>query len=219
MIEKLIKERMQVIGMTQAKLAEMVGCTPTQMGLFLKSEASLNRESLDKCLKVVGINLDTDLRRIETARLAASRLADIPLAEIKNMGRHTMARMTQIEALECLPDPNESQFEQMVSSGIIDYEATYPFFKSLVLHFRNIGDSNLTPKTVQTSLETIAKAIPFGATGAAVAAGAAVLGGALLPISLVGVAIGSLMGSKVYAKAATNAWAPLLSITKGLLKK
>lgn len=217
MIEKLIKERMQVIGLTQAKLAEMVGCTPTQMGLFLKSDASLNREALDKCLQVVGINLDIDLKRIETARLAASRLADIPLGEIKDMGRHTMAKMTQIEAIECLPDPNESEFEKMVSSGIIDYEATYPFFKSLVLHFRNMGESNLTPKTVQTSLENIAKAIPFGAGVAA--AGAAMFGGALLHISLIGVAIGSLMNSSVYAKAATNAWAPLLSITKGLLKK
>lgn len=141
MIEKLIKERMQVIGMTQAKLAEMVGCTPTQLGLFLKSEASLNRESLDKCLKVVGINLDVDLKRIETARLAASRLADIPLSEIKNMGRHTMTKMTQLDALECLPDPNEAEFEKMVSFGIIDYEATFPFFKSLVLHFRNIGET------------------------------------------------------------------------------
>lgn len=216
MIEKLIKERMQVIGLTQAKLAEMVGCTPTQMGLFLKSNASLNRESLDKCLKIVGINLDVDLKRIETARLAASRLADIPLGEIKNMGRHTMARITKIEALDCLPDPNESEFEKMVSYGIIDYEATYPFFKSLVLHFRNIGDNNITPKTAQASLETIAKAIPFGAVGAA---GAAMLGGALLPISLIGIAIGSLMNSAVYAKAATNAWAPLLTITKGLLKK
>lgn len=218
MIEKLIKERMQVIGMTQAKLAEMVGCTPTQLGLFLKSEASLNRESLDKCLKVVGINLDVDLKRIETARLAASRLADIPLSEIKNMGRHTMAKITQLDALECLPDPNEAEFEKMVSSGIIDYEATFPFFKSLVLHFRNIGENNPTPKTVQTSLETIAKAMPFGASAAAVAS-ASMFGGTLLPISLIGFAIGTLMNSKVYAKAATNAWAPLLTITKGLLKK
>lgn len=216
MIEKLIKERMQVIGLTQAKLAEMVCCTPTQMGLFLKSEASLNRESLDKCLKVVGINLDIDLKRTKIARLAASRLSDIPLVEIKNMGRHTMARITKIEAVECLPDPNESEFEKMVSSGIIDYEATYPFFKALVLHFRNVGENNFTPKTAQNSLESIAKTIPIAS---AVMAGATMLNGALLPISLIGVAIGSLMNSSVYAKAATNAWAPLLTITKGLLRK
>lgn len=218
MIEKLIKERMQVIGLTQARLAELVGCTPTQLGLFLKSEASLNRESLDKCLKVVGINLDVNLKRIETARLAASRLVDFPLSEIKNMGRHTMSKITQIDALDCLPDPNESDFEKMVSSGIIDYEATYPFFKSLVLHFRNLGDNNLTPKTVQTSLETIAKALPLGIKGTAVA-GAVLFSGALLPVSLIGVAIGSLMNSKIYSKVATNAWAPLLTITKELLKK
>lgn len=60
--------------------------------------------------------------------------------------------------------------------------------------------------------------MPFGAS-AAVVASASMFGGALLPISLIGFAIGTLMNSKVYAKAATNAWAPLLTITKGLLKK
>jgi len=216
MIEQLIKERMQTIGLTQAKLAEMSGCTPTQMGLFLKSEASLNRETLDKCLKVLGINLDISIKRLEVARHAAVKLLDLPIEEIKNMGKHTMVKVTGISEIECLPDPNESEFEKMVSSGIFDYEGTFPFFKSLVLHFRNLCNVNSTPKTVQNSFELITKQIPPTATGIA-SAGIAMAAG-LMP-SLIGVAIGALMTSSVYAKAATNSWAPLLTITKGLLKK
>lgn len=208
MIEKLIKERMLTIGLTQAKLAEMSGCTPTQMGLFLKSEASLNREALDKCLQVLGVDLEVCIRRLEIARQAAIKLADIEIGEIKCMGKQTMAKMTNISAIECLPNPSESEFEKMVSSGIIDYEGTFPFFKSLVLHFHNLNNVNSTPKTVQNSLETIVKNLPAAGAGVAMAAG-------LMP-SLVGIAIGALMMSSVYAKAATNSWAPFLSITKSL---
>lgn len=216
MIEQLIKERMQTIGLTQAKLAELSGCTPTQMGLFLKSEASLNRETLDKSLKVLGVDLDINLKRLEVARQAAEKLIDLPIDEIKNMGKHTMVKVTGISEIECLPDPKEVEFEKMVSSGIFDYEGTFPFFKALVLHFRNLCNINSTPKTVQNSFETITKQIPPAAAGLA-SAGIAMAAG-LMP-SLIGVAIGALMTSSVYAKAATNSWAPLLTITKGLLRK
>lgn len=216
MIEQLIKERMQTIGLTQAKLAEMSGCTPTQMGLFLKSEASLNHDTLDKCLKVLGVDLNINIKRLEVARQAAEKLLDLPIEEIKNMGKHTMVKVTGISEIECLPDPNESEFEKMVSSGIYDYEGTFPFFKALVLHFRNLCNVNSTPKTVQNSFETITKQISLSATGLA-SAGIAMAAG-LMP-SLIGVAIGALMTSSIYAKAATNSWAPLLTITKGLLKK
>ncbi len=216
MIERLIKERLQTIGLTQAKLAELSGCTPTQMGLFLKSEASLNRETLDRCLKVLGVDLNINLKRLDVARKAAEKLLDLPIDEIKNMGKHTMVKVTGISEIECLPDPNEVEFEKMVSSGIFDYEGTFPFFKALVLHFRNLCNVNSTPKTVQNSFETITKQIPPVATGLA-SAGIAMAAG-LMP-SLIGVAIGALMTSSVYAKAATNSWAPLLTITKGLLRK
>lgn len=208
MIEQLIKERMQTIGLTQAKLAELSGCTPTQMGLFLKSEASLNRETLDKCLNVLGVDLNINLKRLDVARQAAEKLLDLPIEEIKNMGKHTMVKVTGVSEIECLPDPNEVEFEKMVSSGIIDYEGTFPFFKSLVLHFHNLNNVNSTPKTVQNSLESIVKKLPVAGAGVAMAAG-------LMP-SLIGIAIGALMTSPVYSKAASNSWAPFLTITKGL---
>lgn len=211
MIERLIKERMQVVGLTQAKLAEMAQCTPTQMGLFLKSEASLNRESLDRSLQVVGIDLNINLNRIECAKKAAIKLKDFSNDRIKLMTQSEMAQFTNLSGIEFLPNPSEKEFEGMIISEICDYEATFPFFKALVLHFHNLGLDNPTPKKVQSSLESIVRGIPV-ATGAAVLAG-------VMPISLIGMAIGALMSSRIYHKAANNAWAPLLSITKNLLKR
>lgn len=98
------------------------------MGLFLKSEASLNRESLDKCLQVLGVDLGINIRRLEIARQAAIKLANFEIDEIKGMGRRTMATTSDIDIIECLPNHNESEFEKMVSSGIIDYDGTFPFF-------------------------------------------------------------------------------------------
>ena len=201
---------MQVVGLTQAKLAEVAKCTPTQMGLFLKSEASLNRESLDRSLQVVGVDLNINLNRIDYAKRAAVKLKDYTSDEIRLMSQQNMVKATELPGIKFLPNPNETEFEGMISSEICDYEATYPFFKALVLHFHNLGAENPTPKRVQSSLESIVRGIP-------VAAGAAVLAG-VMPISIIGMAIGALMGSRIYSKAANNAWAPLLSITKNLLK-
>ncbi len=211
MLEKLIKERMQLGGWTQSKLAEMIGCTPTQLGLFLKSQASLNREALDKCLQVVGINVGIGIKRIEIAKLAAQRLENLSIKEISYMSKHTMARKTGIDAIDCLPDPTEKEFERMIESGIVDYEGTFPFFKSLVLHFHNIKDQNITPKVVQSSFENIAKTITL-------------IPLASLPLlgfvpSLMGFAIGALLSHNIYSKVAQNAWAPFLTITKGLFNK
>ena len=211
MIEKLIKERMQVVGLTQAKVAEVAQCTPSQMGLFLKSEASLNRDALDKCLQVVGIDLNINLNRIEYAKKTALKLKDIENDRIKNMSREDMVRITGLPGIEFLPNPSEKEFEGMIISGICDYEATFPFFKAMVLHFHNLGIDNPTPKRVQNSLETIVRGIPKAAAVAALAGA--------MPISIIGLAIGALMSSRIYSKAANNAWAPLLSITKNLLKK
>ena len=204
---------MQVVGLTQAKLAEVAGCTPTQLGLFLKSEASLNKDSLDKCLEVVGINLGIGLKRMEIAMEAAQRLGGSTVKKISSMDQYEMIRLTGLEEIGCLPNPTEAEFEKMIESGIIDYEATFPFFKSLVLHFYNIQGAKPTPKTVQNSFESLAKGLAFTPMAAMAA-----IGGLFMP-SLIGVAIGALMMSKIYSKVAQNAWAPLLSIARSVVRK
>lgn len=207
MISEVIKDRMEVVGLTQAKLSEVVGCSATQLSLFLKDEASLNRASLDKCFETLGISLTAISNRIRMARQAAKLLDSYSVEEIAALDRAKMIKITGLEELIALPEVTKDEFEMMVTSGIADYEATYQYFKSLVLHFRQLP-SKITPKAVESSLNLLAGALialpflPFLGIG-----------------TVIGAAVGALASKKVsYAKAVGNAWGPLLTLTMSLFK-
>lgn len=208
MIPEVIKDRMEVVGLTQAKLSEAAGCSPTQLSLFLKDEASLNRTALDKCFDTLGISLTSISNRIRLARQVAKLLDSYSVEEIAALDRTKMIKITGLKELIALPEVTEDEFEMMVSSEIADYESTYPYFKSLVLHFRQLP-SKITPKAVESSLNLLAGtliALPF------------------LPFlgigTVIGAAVGALASKKIsYAKAVGNAWGPLLTLTMSLLKK
>lgn len=205
MIPEVIKSRMEVVGLTQAKLSEAVGCTPTQLSLFLKDEASLNRTSLDKCFDILGISLTSISNRIELARRVAELLSSFSIKRIAEMSRTSMIEVTGLKELLALPEVTKEEFEIMISSGIADYESTFQYFKSLVLQFRQLP-SKITPKAASSSLNSLASsliALPF------------------LPLlgigSVIGAAVGSLAARKdFYAKAVNNAWGPLLTLTLNL---
>lgn len=205
MIPEVIKSRMEVVGLTQAKLSEAVGCTPTQLSLFLKDEASLNRTSLDKCFDILGISLTSISNRIELARRVAELLSSFSIKRIAEMSRTSMIEVTGLKELLALPEVTKEEFEIMISSGIADYESTFQYFKSLVLQFQQLP-SKITPKAASSSLNSLASsliALPF------------------LPLlgigSVIGAAVGSLAARKdFYAKAVNNAWGPLLTLTLNL---
>lgn len=205
MISEVIKSRMEVVGLTQAKLSEAIGCTPTQLSLFLKDEASLNRIALDKCLAILGISLTSISNRIELAKRSAELLSSFSVECIAQMSRAKMIETTGLKELLALPEVTKEEFETMISSGIADYESTFQYFKSLVLQFRQLP-SKITPKAASSSLNSLASsliALPF------------------LPLlgigSVIGAAVGSLAARKdFYAKAVNNAWGPLLTLTLNL---
>lgn len=207
MIEKVIKERMEVVGLTQSKLSQQIGCTPTQLSLFLRGEASLNRHSLDDCFRVLGIQFDGISKRIELARRAALLLQDITLERVSNMDRQEMVSLIGLHEIYALPDVSECEFETMVSSGVGDYEATYPYFRTLVLHFMK-ATNGITPKKAETALNTLVSTL---------------IAAPLIPVlgigSIVGAAVGALaMSNKSFSKAIDNAWGPLTTITINLFK-
>ena len=214
MIAQLVKQRMEIAGLTQGKLAEASGCTPSQMGLFLKGKASLNRESMDKCMQYVGIDLSIQSKRIATARFVANSLEKFSIEEIAKMNQEEMATKSGCSSILVLPNADYDTFTEMVKSGIVDYESTFPFFKSLVLHFSNVGEK-ITSKSVENSFDYILKLLPL-----------AILGG---PIALLGFAVGTLCSplhvamnklveKNIFPKTVINAWIPLLTITYNLLK-
>lgn len=207
MIPEVIKDRMEVVGLTQAKLSEAAGCSPTQLSLFLKDEASLNRAALDKCFDTLGISLTSISNRIRLARKVAKLLEKYSVEEIAVLDRAKMIKITGLKELIALPEVTEDEFEMMVSSEIADYESTYQYFKSLVLHFRQLPPK-ITPKAVESSLNLLAGTLitlpflPFLGIG-----------------TVIGAAVGALASKKVsYAKAVGNAWGPLLTLTMSLFK-
>lgn len=208
MIPEVIKSRMEVVGLTQAKLSEAIGCTPTQLSLFLKDEASLNRTALDKCFDILGISLTSVSNRIELARRVAGLLSSFPIEDIAKMSRAKMIETTGLKELLALPEVTKEEFEMMISSGIADYESTFQYFKSLVLQFRQLP-SKITPKAASLSLNMLASsliALPF------------------LPLlgigSVIGAAVGAFATKKdSFAKAVNNAWGPLLTLTMNLFDK
>lgn len=208
MITEVIKSRMEVVGLTQAKLSEAIDCTPTQLSLFLKDEASLNRTALEKCFEILGISLSTISKRIDLARKTAESLTSYTIEDIARMNRDKMIQLTGFKELIALPEVTKEEFEMMISSGIADYESTFQYFKSLVLQFRQLP-SKITPKAAVTSLNLLAGsliALPF------------------LPFLGIGTVIGAAVGALAtrqtsFAKAVNNAWGPLLTLTMNLFDK
>lgn len=207
MIEIVIKKRMALAGLTQARLAEMSECTANQMGLFLKGAGFLNRTSLEKCLSILGVRLDIYDKRYNIAEQAALKLKGYKNDDIIVMSKERMVEITGIKEISSLFDVSENELDKIVSSGIIDYEGTYPYFKAMVLHLIGIGDKS-TPKTVEISFTklltmfAIAPVIPIiGIT------------------SVIGIATGLLLGNKFYSLLPANALTPLLVLTKQILKK
>lgn len=206
-IEEIVKERLQYSGLTQAKLAELSGCTANQMGLFLKGKGFLNKTSLEKCLAVLGVRLDIYSKRMRLAKEAAAKLSGVQREEVVAMTKKEMASITQLPEILSLFDVTDSELDNLLNSGIVDHEGTYPYFKSLVVHIMQIGPEP-SSKIVENSFFNLALAT--AAMGA-------------LPItgvgSVIGFAAGWLVGNKVLNKSQSSVFAPLLVLTKQILKK
>lgn len=207
MIESIIKQRMILAGLTQAKLANMSDCTANQMGIFLKGSGFLSKTSLEKCLEVLGIRLDIFSKRYILAQKAAEKLKDKDQLEILTMPKAKMALVTGIPEIMCLFDVSESELDNIINSGFIDVEVTYPYFKAMVIHMKEIGSSP-TPKKVEMSFSKLASIC------------AAVPALPLLGItSIIGIATGLLLGSKYSSSLLSNALTPLLVLAKQIVKK
>lgn len=192
---------MEVIGLTQAKLSDSIGCTPTQLGLFLKNEASLNKDALDKCFRILGIPIESSLKRSKLAHKVATIMKGNSIELVASMSRDDMIRRTHISEIAAFPIVSKEEFELMVSSGVADYESTFQYFKALVLFFMQSPDKQ-TPKSAEKSLNALASVliavpfIPFLGVG-----------------TVIGAAIGALAVKKSFlSKAINTAWGPILTL-------
>ncbi|NDV65931.1 hypothetical protein [Bacteroides sp. 224] len=157
MIEGIVRNRMPLAGLTQARLAEMSGCTPTQMGIFLKETGFLNKKSFEKCLSVLRVRLDVYNKRYQLALNAAPKLRIYTSDEIISMSKSQMVSLTGISEISSLFDVSENEMDNIASAGIVDYEGTYSYFKAMVLHLMQIGGKP-SPKSVELSFSKLAAA-------------------------------------------------------------
>lgn len=209
MLNEIVQQRMSLAGTTQAKLAEYIGTTPSQMGLFLKGSASLNNEALDKCLKALDINIDIYAQRYSKAVIASSkfRAKNIDIQQIADMSKAKMIEITQMQELRYLIDvDSQEEFDMMIKSQIVDIEATFPFFKAMVMHLCQVGDK-FTPKSVEASYGKLATAITAGA--------------AIIPMFGIATSIIASLSFLAYQKYNKEGGflAPLFGLTEKLIKK
>ena len=207
-IAETIRLRAEIAGWSQAKLAEAVECTPNQMSQFLKGKSSLNIGAIDKCCDVLGLPLKSMVKRIELAKKAAAKLSHCSIEEISSMSRKEMVDRTGFKSILALPVVSKQEFEMMMESGICDYECTFQYFKTLVLHFIQTS-AHFTPKSVETSLLSLSKSIFLLSTIPVFGIGSIIAAGIMALAS---------KNSK-FSKALDNAWGTLTTLTDSIFEK
>lgn len=139
MIHEIINQRMLLTGMTQAKLSEAINTSQSQVALFLKGRSSLNKDSLEKCFTLLGINVDIYRHRFELAKEIADQFKQegYSIEDVIRMSKSTMTKRCHNEEILLLRDVDTEKFEKMLRSKIVNYEETFPHFKSLVIFLMN----------------------------------------------------------------------------------
>ena len=187
-IVETIQSRLDLMGMSQARFAEAVSATPSQVGIFLKGKGSLSTESLNKALDVVGIDLSLYTKRTELAKEVASFLLSRHVDSIENWPKSDLAFFTKKKEISCLFDvESKEKLEEMVESGIVDIESTYPYFKALTQYYMGLERSNPTASQAKHAIEAITK----DNLSRKILTGVAI--GAFLPVAGVGVAAAAML--------------------------
>ena len=129
-----INNRKKLVGLTNEKLAELIGTNPAQVSLFLRGKGMLSGECLQKCLDVLGIDTGIYTRRFELALSVADCLrGKYKLSQIATMSKSEMVEATGKQQIRQLLDVDKNGFEKIREGGIVDFESTYPFFRSMVI--------------------------------------------------------------------------------------
>ena len=159
MITEDINNRLKITGLTNAKLADLISTSPAQVSLFLRDKSMLNITCLQKCFDVLGIDTGIYTRRFNLALNIAEKLKkEYTLAQVAEMSKDKMILITGEQQLVQLLDVNRDEFEKICKVGLIDFESTYPFFKSMVIQLMETGGKTTTA-TVTSSWSKIVKSL------------------------------------------------------------
>lgn len=210
MLHKIIQDRIFLAGISQAKVAEEIHSTPIQLSLYLRGEASLNNQSLERCMEVLDININVYHKRFELAKKIANHMINskMPIEKVMVLSKSQMINITGIEDLDTLLDVDAPTLEKIIKYGLVDYEGTYPFFRMMVAHIMQLGDKATSKKAMNSwiTLSNITNSIDKTNVLLGIASGAFVLGALMqAAITVLGKSAGLL--------------SPLLSLTIHSLSK
>ena len=131
-ISEIINDRIKSSGKSQAEIAKEIDTTPSQLGLFLKGEASLTRRSMNRCLEVLNIDLMMYKRRNDLAKRIAKALKSKRITDVGNLTKEDIIALTGEKALRLFREEDEQRFKEIKDSGYIDPESTYNYMKGLI---------------------------------------------------------------------------------------
>ena len=156
-ISEIINDRIKSSGKSQAEIAKEIDTTPSQLGLFLKGEASLTRKSMNRCLEVLNIDLMMYKRRNDLAKRIAKALKSKRITDVGNLTKEDIIALTGEKALRLFREEDEQRFKEIKDSGYIDPESTYNYMKGLISFYLAAPDvDKITNKQAQSTFEQVA---------------------------------------------------------------
>ena len=156
-ISEIINDRIKSSGKSQAEIAKEIDTTPSQLGLFLKGEASLTRKSMNRCLEVLNIDLMMYKRRNDLAKRIAKALKSKRITDVGNLTKEDIIALTGEKALRLFREEDEHRFKEIKDSGYIDPESTYNYMKGLISFYLAAPDvDKITNKQAQSTFEKVA---------------------------------------------------------------
>ncbi len=152
-ISVIINDRIKSSGKSQAEIAEHIETTPSQLGLFLKGEASLSRKSLNKLFEILEIDLMMYKRRNDLAKRIASTLKAKQIDKVMNLTREDIIALTGESQLSLFPMVSDQEFESLCESGLVDPESTYNYMKDLIEYYLTSPSiDKITNRLAQTTV-------------------------------------------------------------------
>lgn len=156
-IVEVIKKRLELMGMSQAEFARCASTTPAQMGIFLQGKGSLSTDRLNKSFDLLGINLSLYSERINLAKEVADYLLSKNVSSIDNWTKNELAEFAKRRSIIFFYDvQSEEEYNELMKSGIIDIECTYPYFKALVSYYLSLNNTaNPTASQAEQALSKL----------------------------------------------------------------
>lgn len=149
MLKQIIRERLAQCGINKAELAQKIGSTPNQLGLFLRDDynVSLQAIQLEALLKELNMNLEQYHKRYQLSNEIAVDLLNrgFKTEDVALWSRAQFVIETNHVELKFLIEVDLSDFSQIMETGIVDIECTFPFFRSLVVQQMKLLKADVAP--------------------------------------------------------------------------